>query len=392
MSILHVNMDIMSPKIVRLLTDRLRTSSKSILLLGPRQVGKSTLIQELKPDLSINLNDEKTYLDFASNHDELRQLLGAGPYKTVFIDEIQRLPSLLNTIQVILDAKGNRTKFYLTGSSARKLKRGHANLLPGRIFAYHLGPLCSAELNYDIDTAKALKLGCLPEPYLQSNEDEAEKLLSTYAGVYLKEEIQAEALTRNLEGFSRFINVAAESSGQILDFSKIAKQAKIERKICSRFYEILEDTLIAQKLEVYEKTQADIKKRPKFYFFDTGVLNGLLGNFTVSNDRKGLLFEHLVINQISASAKAWDKNVKLSYFRTRSGFEVDLIVETAGKTYAIEIKSGTVDSGDAQRLERFLEYKKDLSGLYLVCLKTPNKKIGKVKVCELSELIKDLGL
>ena len=392
MSILHANMDIMGTKIPRLLTKRLRSSSKSVLLLGPRQVGKSTMIQELKPEISINLSDETTYLDFASNPEELRQLLRGNSYKSVFIDEIQRLPSLLNTIQVVLDDKANRTKFYLTGSSARKLKRGHANLLPGRIFAYQLGPLCAAELNYDLDVQRALSLGCLPEPYLQARTLEAEKLLATYSGVYLKEEIQAEALTRNLEGFSRFINVAAESSGQVLDFSKIAKQAKIERKICTRFYEILEDTLIAGKLEVYDKTDADIKKRPKFYFFDTGVLNGLLGNFKVSNDRKGVLFEHLTINQVLCSAKAHDKIVKLSYFRTRSGYEVDLILEIGDKIYAVEIKSGAVDPSDAQRLERFLEYEGKVSGLYLVCLKTSLRKIGKVKICELSHFIKDIGL
>lgn len=385
-------MDIMSPKVPRLLSQRLKASKKSILLLGPRQVGKSTIVQELKPDLSINLSDEKTYLEFASNTDELNQRLKGGVYKTVFIDEIQRLPSLLNTIQVILDDRTRPTKFYLTGSSARKLKRGHANLLPGRIFAYQLGPLCAAELKYHLDITKALSIGCLPEPYLLEQRFEAEKLLSTYSAVYLKEEIQAEALTRNLEGFSRFINIAAESSGQILDFSKIAKEAKIERKICSRFYEILEDTLISHRIEVYEKTSADIRKRPKFYFFDTGVLNGLLGNFKVSNDRKGLLFEHLVINQIIASAKSCDKNVKLSYFRTRSGFEVDLILEIGDKTYAIEIKSGQVGSDDAQKLERFLTYKKNMSGLYLVCLKTSIKKIGKVRICELPQLLIELGL
>ena len=392
MSILHANIDIMIPKLNRILANILNSSSKSILLLGPRQVGKSTLIQTLKPDLSINLSDESTYIEFASNPDEIHQRLSGNSYNTVFIDEIQRLPSLLNTIQVILDEKKSVTKFYLTGSSARKLKRGHANLLPGRIFSYQLGPLCTAELNYKLDVVKALSLGTLPEPYLMQQKQEAEKLLLTYSGVYLKEEIQAEALTRSLEGFSRFINAAANSSGQILDFSKIAKQAKIERKICSRFYEILEDTLIVHKLEVYEKTSADIKKRPKFYFFDSGVLNGLLKNFTISNERKGILFEHLVINQVIASAKARDYELKLSYFRTRSGYEVDLIIEIKNKTYAVEIKSGVVDSGDAKKLERFLEFQDNLSGLFLVCLKSPVKKIGQVKICELSQFIKELGL
>ena len=194
-------------------------------------------------------------------------------------------------MQSIVDGgRARAIKFYLPGSSARKLRRGQANLLPGRIFAFELGPLCSAELDYELRVLHALKYGCLPEPYLSKSSVFCEKFLSTYSGVYLKEEIQAEALTRNLEGFGRFIMSAAQQSGLVLDFSKLAKQARIERKICSRFYEILEDTLIVTRLEVFDRTSADVTKRPKFYFFDTGVLNGLLGNFLASNDRKGILF------------------------------------------------------------------------------------------------------
>ncbi len=128
-------------------------------------------------------------------------------------------------------------------------------------------PLCAAELDYKLNVANALKYGCLRRPYLSGSASFCEKLLTTYSGIYLKEEIQAEALTRNLEGFSRFIISAAEHSGLILDFSKIAKQAKIERKACSRFYEMLEDTLIASRLEVFDKTAADIRKRREILFF-----------------------------------------------------------------------------------------------------------------------------
>jgi len=364
------------------------------LLLGPRQVGKSTLIQDLGPDLTINLSDDKTFLDFKSNPNELNERLNGGNYKTVFIDEIQRHPPLLNTIQAILDAQPvkHRTKFYLTGSSARKLKRGQANLLPGRIFAYELGPLCAAELNYDLDVKRALKYGCLPGAYLEERDDFAEKLLSTYSGVYLKEEIQAEALTRNLDGFSRFILAAAESSGHVLDFSKLAKQAKIERKNCSRFYEILEDTLITHRLEVFEGTGADIRKRPKFFFFDTGVLNGLLDNFRISGDRKRVLFETLVVSQILASAKARDRKIKLSYFRTRAGYEVDLIVELDRKLYAIEIKSGQVTSSDAKKLEQFKAYGSGFTGFFIVGMDSVARQIGAVGIRSLPAFLKEIGL
>jgi predicted AAA+ superfamily ATPase len=381
--------------IPRLISLAIRDSPKSVLLLGPRQVGKSTLMLDLRPDLTVNLNDDKTYLDFKSNPNELRERLAAhSGVRSVLIDEIQRHPTILNTLQTIIDDKSIKSpKFYITGSSARKLKRGQANLLPGRIFGYELGPLCAAELDYKLDVNMAMSYGTLPEPYLSRSESFREKLLTTYSGVYLREEIQAEALTRNLDGFSRFIISAAEHSGLVLDFSKLAKQAKIERKACARFYEVLEDTLIASRLEVFDKTHADIKKRPKFYFFDTGVLNGLLGNFVASADRRGMLFEHLVIGQALASAKARDTLVKVSYFRTRSGYEVDLILELRGKTYAVEIKAGHADQGDAGKLESFREYYKNVDGYFLVTAdETPARKIGRVLIVNLSQFLREVGL
>jgi predicted AAA+ superfamily ATPase len=381
--------------IPRLISSAIRQSRKSVLLLGPRQVGKSTLILNLGPDLTINLNDDKTYLDFTSNPNELRERLAAhSGISSVLIDEIQRHPTILNTVQTIIDHKAIKSpKFYLTGSSARKLKRGQANLLPGRIFSYELGPLCAAELDYKLDVNRAMSYGTLPEPYLSQSASFREKLLTTYSGVYLKEEIQAEALTRNLDGFSRFIMSAAEHSGRVLDFSKLAKQAKIERKACARFYEVLEDTLIAFRLEVFDKTDADIKKHPKFYFFDTGVLNGLLGNFVASGDRRGMLFQHLVVGQVLASAKARDTLVKVSYFRTRSGYEVDLILELGGKTYAVEIKAGRVDQSDAGKLEDFSDYYKDVDGFFLVTAEGASaRRIGRVLIVSVADFLREVGL
>ncbi len=247
------------------------------------------------------------------------------------------------------------------------------------------------ELDHKLDVMKALSIGCLPEPYI-SKKTQAQKLLATYSGTYLKEAIQAEALTRDLHGFSRFLMHAASTAGQSTDFSKIAKTVKIERKNVSRFYEILEDTLVAYRLEIFLKTNADETKRPKFYFFDTGVLNGLLNNFIVSEDRKGFLFEHLVISQILASAKAKDVLLNLTYFKTRSGYEVDLIVEIEDRTYAVQIKSGKPHDQDAEKLERFLTYHPKTDGLYIVCLNLNPKKISKTKICDLNLFLKEIGL
>ena len=194
--------------IIRNVSPLLDASKKSVLLLGPRQTGKSTLVRALKPDLAVNLADESEYLSFARNPREIHERLLAQTYKTVFIDEIQRLPGLLNTVQSILDEGSRKTKFYLTGSSARKLKHGKANLLPGRVHSYLLGPLAASEMGYNVDTKKALSIGTLPGIWTDKDPAQREKTLRSYAATYLKEEIQAEALTRNVEGFSRFLYVS----------------------------------------------------------------------------------------------------------------------------------------------------------------------------------------
>ena len=272
------------------------------MLLGPRQTGKSTLIQNLNPDLTINLAKEAVFLDFASNPQELEQRLeGNSNAKTVFIDEIQRLPSLLNMIQALIDESPRRWRFFLTGSSARKLKRGHANLLPGRLHSYELSGLTPIEVGAKFDVQSALSTGTLPGIYTESSNQQRIKTLRSYAATYLKEEIQAEALTRNLEGFSRFLFVTAACSGQFLDFAKLANEAKISRQSAMRYFEILEDTLIVNRCLPFAKSaRKRLVQHPKFYFFDNGVYNALLGNFIASDDRKGLLFEHLFFNTLSA--------------------------------------------------------------------------------------------
>jgi predicted AAA+ superfamily ATPase len=197
-------------------------------------------------------------------------------FKRIFIDEVQRIPSVLNTIQAIID--NDKTKqFYLTGSSARKLKRGQANLLPGRILSYELGPLTHQELADNFELARALSRGLLPGIYNEKSEQAAEKLLKTYAATYLKEEVQAEALTRNLEGFSRYFQIMASRSGDFTDFSKFASAAMIERTTAKRYFDVLVDTLIIQPVEAFTKTsRRRLVQHPRYYFFDVGVLNGCL--------------------------------------------------------------------------------------------------------------------
>jgi predicted AAA+ superfamily ATPase len=315
----------------------------------------------MNPELTINLAREAEFLAFSANPSRLEERIAAERPATVFVDEVQRLPSLLNTIQALLDDATRRKlslKFYLTGSSARKLKRGKANLLPGRILLYWLGPLTVTELGEAFDVRRAMELGTLPEPYLEGYRTTAEKLLETYAGVYLKEEVQAEALSRNIEGFSRFLTVAAASSGQTLDLSKLAQQARVSRTSTVRYFEMLEDTLLVHKLTPFpDAPKADLVKHPKLYFFDPGVLNGLLGNFSASADRIGNLFEHLVVSQLRASAMAHDTKLDIHTFRTRGGLEVDFILVKRNSVWAIEAKSApAVQARDAESLEAAKAY------------------------------------
>lgn len=383
--------------IERALGPTLARAKRSFLLLGPRQTGKSTLVSSLKPDLSINLAHEATYLEFARNPRELEErlaALSAARQQTIFIDEVQRLPSLLNTIQTLLDASPSRYRFFLTGSSARKLRRGNANLLPGRIFTYQLGPIVSREMDYKLDTGRALSHGTLPGILVESDHYVKEKVLSSYAATYLKEEVQAEALTRNMEGFARFLSVCAEYAGRFLDLAKLAVDAQIARQSAVRYFEILEDCLIIQRLSPFAKSaRRRLVQHPRCYFFDPGVLNGLLGNFKVSPDRIGNLFEHLVFSQIAHSASALDKRIDLSSYRTEHGAEVDFIVTGNGETFAIESKaSRNVGNNDLRGLDSFAEYYGKPHRAMLFYLGTQRRKIGRVEVLPWQEGLAEIGL
>ena len=375
----------------------LANAKRSFLLLGPRQTGKSTLVSSLKPDLTINLVHEATYLEFARNPRELEERLGALPLaqrQTVFADEVQRLPSLLNTVQALLDASPSRYRFFLTGSSARKLRRGRANLLPGRIFTYQLGPIVSCEMDYKLDTTQALSHGTLPGILVEPDRYVKEKTLSSYAATYLKEEVQAEALTRNLEGFARFLSVCAEYAGRFLDLAKLAVDAQIARQSAVRYFEVLEDCLIVQRLAPFAKSaRRRLVQHPRYYFFDPGVLNGLLGNFKVSPDRIGNLFEHLIFTQIAHSALALDKRINVSSYRTEHGAEVDFIVTSNGETLAIESKaSRNVGRSDLRGLDSFAEYYGKPHRSMVFYLGAERRKMGRVEVLPWQEGLREIGL
>jgi uncharacterized protein len=381
-------------KYKRNLLKLLQKSKRGFLLLGPRQVGKSSLMAELGADLYVDLSDETEYLAFARNPREILDRLKASTQNLrVVIDEIQRLPSLLNTLQALID-KNKSLHFFLTGSSARKLRRGGANLLPGRILNFQLGPLVYSEVGENFSLSKALSTGTLPGLYAEEDQGLVKQLLRAYAATYLKEEIQAEALTKNLEGFSRFLFAVAACATSFLDIAKLAKQAQLPYQTAKRYFEIIEDTLILYRVSAFAKSERTrLIQHPRFFFFDNGVLNGLLENFTVSQDRKGMLFENFVCGQLIHGAHSKELPYRISTFRTESGAEVDFIFELEGKTWAIEAKSAsqmtTLDTRGISAFRRLFGKKCEAVVAYCGDVE---KKVDNVHLLPWQKLIKELGL
>jgi predicted AAA+ superfamily ATPase len=328
--------------LARTLGERVRASKKSVLLLGARQVGKSTLTRALSPDLVVNLADEAIYLGYAKDPSRLRRELAtlAKP-SLVVLDEIQRVPALLNTVQAVMD-EGTHHRFILTGSSARKLKRGGANLLPGRIVLEHLDPLSVWEMGDAFDLDRVLQIGSLPGIYLDPTS--GADVLDTYATVYLREEVRAESIVRDLGTYARFLDVAALGSNDWINYSQLASDTEIAKETVRRFFQILEDTLLAFRLPPFATGHPTrrVSQRDRILLFDIGVRNALLGlhRHPVAQTEKGRLFEHWLVLQclyfIRSRRLAW----RAFGYRTDAGAEVDLVVDTGKTLMAIECKLG----------------------------------------------------
>ncbi|MBI1861981.1 MAG: ATP-binding protein [Deltaproteobacteria bacterium] len=376
----------------RYLTDIIEKSKKGVLLLGPRQTGKSTLIEGLKPDITINLAHEPTFLECAGNPSYLDERIGNVRNRSVFIDEVQRLPNILNTVQVIADAKRG-IRFFLTGSSARKLKRGKANLLPGRVISYSLGPLLASEIGEGLVMKDVLSTGTLPGVFSDESQEERQRVLASYAATYLKEEIQAEGLTKDLEGFARFFRYSAAVANQFLDLSKLATAAQIKRPAAMRFFQLLEDTLIVFRLDSFAKSEKRrLVQHPRFFYFDNGVLNGVLRNFQVSVDRIGMLFEHFVISQIYHASLYHPTTTRLSSYRTEHGAEVDCILESStGGVWAIEIKaSQNIGPSDITGLNSFSEYYKKAHQKIIIYLGSTERTFRDIRIVPFHKALSNL--
>lgn len=321
----------------------LKPPSKSFFLLGPRATGKSTWLKSNFPDclrLDLLRNDVYFTLSSAANAFRERVLATNAKDTWIIVDEIQRLPDLLNDVHSLIEDYGY--KFALSGSSARKLKRGKANLLAGRALVKHMFPLIAKEYGDAITLEEALAYGTLPS--IVAEPETRIEQLEAYAGTYLQEEIREEALTRNVQAFSRFLEVAALMNGQVTNLSNLARDAGIPRATVSTYFEVLIDTLLGNWLPAW-KPRAKIKEvsHPKFYFFDCGVIRSIqkLLRDKISESERGILFESLVMHELNAHISYSGIGGDLFYWRTPDGNEIDFIWKRASKIIALEVKSST---------------------------------------------------
>ncbi len=319
----------------------LKTPSRSILLLGPRGTGKSTWIQDRFPQaISYDLLDAGESIRLNRNpnalFDELRGL-EAGTW--VVIDEIQKAPALLDQVHRLMASHG--LNFVLSGSSARKLRRGGVNLLAGRAVSTELYPLVSAELGEDFNVEHSLRFGSLPLALIQSD---ARDYLRTYAQTYLDQEIRAEALTRNFAGFARFLEATARQNGQTTNASAIARDAGVSRATVNNHFDLLVDTLIGFCLPPWKLKAANKQvSHSKFYLFDCGAARALSERlpYPVGDEERGSLLETLILGEMRAHLAYTGLRYPLHFWRNHNGTEVDVIAETVAGYTAVEIKASS---------------------------------------------------
>jgi uncharacterized protein len=331
---------------------------ESYFLFGPRGTGKSTWLKQKYPDATyIDLLDQEVFRNYLVRPERLGERVLAGRQGApVILDEIQKVPSLLDEIHRLMENAGRQVQFILTGSSARKLKRTGTDLLAGRAILKTLHPFMASELGPNFQLARSLEFGMLP---LVLNSTEPMETLKTYASLYLREEVQAEGLARNIGNFARFLEAMSFSHASLLNTSQVGRECAINRKTVEGFIEVLEDLLLGFRLPVFTKrAQRKLVEHSKFYYMDAGVFRSLCPKGPLDSPEKigGACLEGLVAQHLRAWI-AYSKGEKTLYFwRTRSGLEVDFIVYGEDTFFAVEVKRSRVVSGkDVRSLRAFQE-------------------------------------
>jgi predicted AAA+ superfamily ATPase len=377
------------------------SKKRSFFLFGARATGKTTLLTHLftkDEALTIDLLNPRTLEELQAYPERLEgyALAAIRAGKVIIIDEVQRVPPLLDIAHLLIQRE--RAVFGLTGSSARKLKRGSANMLAGRASVYRLYPLLFSEIGDSFSLQDALNWGTLPELLSITDDSDRSRFLQAYADTYIQEEIVAEQIVRRLPPFRRFLGIAAQMNGHVINASAISRDIQSDPSSVQNYFEILEDTLLGFRLEPFH---ASIRKRqrksPKFYWFDTGVARSLqksLDNHLLPRTSAyGNAFEAFLITQIRAALEYQAKQYQMSYLLTKDGAEIDLIIERAGApTLCIEIKSGTiVHQEDMQNL---IKLSADIIDSRAICLYTGEHRLrlGPVDVVPWREGLQEIGI
>lgn len=379
------------------------SKSHSFFLFGARGTGKTSLIKQYFLDdqtLYIDLLRDSEFERLNLEPDSLEQrLLANSALKRVVIDEVQKIPALLDIVHRLIE-NNKHIQFVLTGSSARKLKRGGANLLAGRAWVYHLFPLCYAELASEYSLQESLEWGGLPGHLELEHADDKKEFFRAYTSTYLKEEILQEQLVRDLKPFQRFLPIAAQNSGDIINFSKIGRDVGVAPQTAESYFQILEDTLLGFRLPAFHRSiRKQERMNPKFYLCDMGVLRTLLKTIGTALEPAtyayGRAFEHFLIQQIIALTSYARRDDEFYYYATHGGMEVDLVVDRGplGLIF-IEIKSTDRVSNDDLRHLHALSNEPKLKEATFYCFSrdTNTSKKGNVLCLHWEEGLKTLGL
>ena len=366
---------------------------ETFFLWGPRQAGKSTLLRHRYPDaLWVDLLKSEVFRRYLDRPELLRQELAseaARGGRQVVIDEVQKVPALLDEVHWLIENRGHH--FALCGSSARKVRRGAANLLGGRAVRYELRGLTASELGSAFDLDRMLNHGYLPRIYQAARP---RRLLDAYVADYLREEVAAEGLVRNLPAFSGFLDAAAFSDGEMVNFSNVARECGVSSPTAKAYFEILEDTLLGRRLYAYRRRR---KRRvigaPKFYFADVGVVNRLTrrGELTPGAQLYGKAFENWVFHELSAGIEYQEWDLELTYWRLPSGIEVDFVL--GDMEMAVEAKASARITRDHLRgLRTLAEEHPGVRRRIVVCLEPRARRTDDgIDILPAAEFVRRIG-
>jgi predicted AAA+ superfamily ATPase len=364
-------------------------NDKSFFLFGPRGTGKTTWVKASFPKaVYIDLLEAELFNRLTANPQRLEQLIPNTNRDWIVIDDVQRVPEILNEVHRLIETKN--IKFILTGSSARKLRKKGPNLLGGRALTYSFHPLTAVELKGEFNLNHSLKFGMMPCVY---TEKDAKAYLASYVKTYLEEEVRQEGITRNLSAFTRFLESASFSQGQVLNISSVARECHVDRKAVENYFSVLEDLLIAYRVPVFtKKAKRRMITHPKFYFFDAGVYRSIrpMGPLDDPENAEGLSFETLFFQELLAINDIFNLGYKIFYWRTSNDVEVDFILYGERGLLAFEVKrNGRIKSEMFSGLKAFA---KDypMAKTYLIYSGMERFHEDKIEIIPIRDMLVDL--